>query len=1001
MVNIFSTRHTPYARLSNNFKQKMRIGGVTYPTATNYIYANMLKTPEYRLIISQARPQSTCTGEDGCSNHKRSKTACMAANCTYEFSSIGDQFSELYEQEQNNRRTNAIETALNAKLEQYPKLAQILLDTGNKSIIYVSPSKWMGTGGDANDGKNNYGKLLGAARDKLVGERDQRIRLKSEHVREDNIYRIYIAYTNMARLIRTGDNLDVYDGKTASEILTMMKDQDIEISYVPSKEVIVEEAKKKRYGVGPSEQGGILNPDMFIALKKPRVLSCMVRGKYLAKEREKKLQSCRGLILNMYCDYLLKRSAQFGDLDPEDYTKARNQQFKTVSKEVWYKAARDIENLYREGMLSESLSKEIDESIQCLNIPSEEEVKDAEEMVAAIRNSIKDEKQTSKMLYQTSDDKVLVFAGNPPSDDATYELNGLTPLDTDTGMIKIGGRAYPSITYYCIAVELANCCIGTQGTGETLPSKAYEMLKEKDSASFLKLSVLEDKLNKLKSKFYAKKLMNNAKVILQKKFDDRNRINQNVLLSTKKDELVWDDRNDPILGTKPPDKFNFVGKELMKLRDSIRRDRKRSGDLTDLQDVLSLKVLTKLFQNDFLKGWVNMRVRDMCNVILITKDYLYVKYKIIQELTPEFVTDVIDNVYQPCSHIVAVASEINSYPPDVFITMVQNYKSFLQFTNEPVKVLDILWKRVAVVIYYLIKHLENSTSNNIAIVLKNVEALASLPKNCPEIIPDKRENCIFSAILNIINGINTIDKSYGHQTGLKEVDFSTAVTILLNVNSLAEQQAKQRKTDKGPLPTIPPPPPVTKVTEEDIINIRAKFGGSPYFYNEDIINKVIEEIISLGQVPSDTELQFLFMNAEFTPPKTVFKPPSPPKNFLGPISIPNLPEEHKDELQKPPEEEDLEFEEDDDEEDLEFDVEYDDDDDDEDDPPFTPDPRISANIRQAFLYSDIDIENVGESLVFMVDDAINFVNSYKAISHKTKTNRINFFAVSNLGMSDI
>ena len=987
MINIFSTRHTPYARLSNNFKQKMRIGGISYPTVTNYIYANMLRTPEFKAIISRAKPQSTCTGSYGCSNHKRSKTACEAANCTYEFSSIGDQFSELYEQEQNNSRTNAIETALNAKLEQNPKLGQILLDTGNKIIKYVSPSKWMGTGGDANDGKNNYGKLLEAARDKLVGERDQRIRVKSEYAREENIYRIYIAYTNMARLIRAGDNLDEYDGKTALEILAKMKKNGIEISYVPDKKVVVEDAKKKRYGVGPRQLGGILNEDMFIALKAPKVLSVMVRGKYWEKEREKKLQSRPSLILNMYCDYLLKKSARFHDLDPKDYAKARSQQFKTVSREVWYKATRDIANLYDEGMLSESLSTEIDEMIKSLNIPSEEEVKDAMRMAAAIRRNIKDEEQTSKMLYQTSDDEVLVFAGDPPADDPTYKLKGLTPLDTDTGMIKIGGRAYPSITYYCIAVELANCCIGSQGSEYTLPSKAYEMLKEKDSDGFLKLRVLEDKLNKLKSEFYKEKLMNNAKVALQRKFDDKNRINQNVLLSTKKDELVWDDRNDPILGNKPPDKFNFVGKELMKLRDSIRRDRKRSGDLTDIQDVLSLKVLTKLFQNDFLKGWVNMRVRDMCNVILTMKDYLYVKYKITQELTPEFVTAVIDNVYQPCSHIVAVSSEINSYPPDVFITMVQNYKNFLQFTNEQVKVLNIIWKRVAVVIYYLIKHLENSTSNNIAIVLKKVEVLASLPKNCPEIIPNKRENCIFSAILNIISGINTIDNRYGQKTGLKEVDFNTAVTILLNVNSLTEQQAKQRKTDKDP-----PPPPVTKVTEEDIINIRAKFGGSPYFYNEDIINKVIEEIISLGQVPSDTELQFLFMNAEFTPPKTVFKPPSPPKNFLGPI--PNLPE-HKEEVQKPPDEEDLEFEDDDDEEDLEFE------DDDDEDPPFAPDPNISANIRKAFLDAGIIIENVAEALVFMVDDAINFVNSYKAISHKTKTNRINFFASPNWGISDI
>ena len=1050
MINIFSTRNTPYARLSNNFKQEMRIGGLSYPTVTNYIYANMLTTSTYKVIISRAKPRGMCTGKDGdCTKHKRSRVACEAANCTYEFSSVGNQFSVLYDEERNDRRKNAIETALISKLEQNLELAQTLLDTGNKPIIYVSLSKWMGTGGDANDGENNYGKLLEAARDKLVGERDQRIRVKNEHVREENIYLIYIAYSNMARLIRSGDNLDEYDGKTAPEIIKKMEDNEVIVSLVPGKEVIVADAKKKQYGVVPSGPGGILKPDMFVALRKPKVLSAMVRGRYLRNEREKKLRRVSSLILNMYCDYLLKKAFQrimseslskkIDELDQEDYDKARKQQLNTMSREKRNKTRMEIENLYNEGMLSESLSKKIDEAIKLLNIPSEEDIEDAESMVNAILENVGDEVQTSKMFSKSSSDRVLIWENDPPPTvDTTYNLKGLSPLD-DSTMINIGGKIYPSITYYCIAVELASCCIksrrGKKGYQNTLSSKAYEMLRVEGSDRFLDLRTLEKKLDRLGRQFYKEKLIKNTQEALNKKFE--NRLDQNVLLSTKENKLVWDDRNDPILGGYGPEAFNFVGKELMRMRTSIRANRKKSGDLGDLEEVLSLKVLNRLFQNDFLKGWFNMRVRDMCNVILAMKDYLFLKYTIKQELTPKFVASVIDDVYQPCSHIFAVASEIKSPVPVVFIRMVQNYKGFLQFTTDQEKVLDIMWKRLAVVIYYLVKHLETATSINIAIVLKKAEVLASLTKNCTKIIPDEKENCIFSALLNIISGINTVDKKlYGIKSGLQKIDFNTAVTILLNINSLAEQRAMQRKTSKGggdptDVPQTPPIPPVSRVTEEDIYEIRAKLSGAPYWYKNEVILKVIDEVTNAGQVPNDNILVMLAMAAEHQPSPTEndvnrtkrrpklrlrkrkktpdgLSPPSgePPDSWEElrlrreeDLELENGEGEEGEDLNAEPsfpfkrgdDEEDLEFE--DDIEDV-FDVEKEIDDNDEDDTSFTPDPVVSEKIRKAFLDAGVAIEDDDESFVFMVDDAIDFVNSYKLISNKMKTNRINFFAGS-------
>ncbi len=990
-INIFSTRNTPYARLSNNFRQDIYYRRVRYPTVTNFIYANMLQTPTYRVIMSRARPKSTCTGDEGCETHNRSKAACEAANCTYTTETVHDQFTELYDMEQDNRRKEAIETALNAKLARYPKLAELLLDTGNRPIVYVSRGKWMGTGGDTGEGRNEYGKLLMAARHKLVGERDQRIKTQNEEIREENMYLIYLAYTNLARLIRTSDSLDEYDGLTAPEILDKMKKKGIQVSEIPDKKYIVEEAKRNRYGMGPSAPGGVLKPDMFIAFKKPKVLSVMVNGRYLKEERKRKLRRVHGLILDMYCMYLLGKADQFQDLDPEDYAKATRQQLDTLSINQWRRTTVEIKDLYDKGMLSESLSKKIDAAIVSLNIPSEDETKDAEAMAEAIRKSINDEARPSRVFSRPSGKEVVIWEDDPLLDDPTYKLKGLSPLD-DSKIISIGGKIYPSITYYCIAAELADCCIKRRRkgvrVGDALPSEAYMILKE--GGRFKRLRPLESDLNRLKMQGYIEKLENNTREALKMKFDER--INQNILLSTKDNDLVWDDRRDPILGTQKPQEYNFVGKELMRIRARIRSERKASGDLGDLEEVLSLKVLTNVFQNGFLSGWFNMRVRDMCNVILAMKDYLYVKYDTEQKLTPKFVAAVIDDVYQPCSEIFGRAAEITSPAPDAFIRMIERYKGFLKFVgsdSDVEKVVDIMWKRLAVTIYYLMKHLKTSTSINISVILKKVEMLASLTKNCPKVIPDEKENCIFSAILNIVSGINTLNKRYGYGSGLHQVDFNAAVTILLNLNSLAEQRAMQRKMGgkEGRPDTPPPPPPTARITKDDEMEIRSKLSGAPGYYDEEIITSVIEELKRVGGVPDDDTLRHLAMATKYQePPGVNDKPLKRPQR--RPQRRPKMRKPQNDPLMAAPPVGDPsgDREEDDTEEEEE-----------EEDASFRPDRVISDNIRQAFLAAGVAIEDDDESFAYMVDNAISFVKSYREMNNKTKTNRINFFASPQWG----
>ena len=1006
-IKIFSTHNSPYARLSDNFRQDMIIDGVRYQTATNYIYSNMLSTPTWRTIIRRASPKSTCTGDDDCEKYQRSKTECIAANCTYKLSTVGDQFSQLYEEEKDNRRKEALELAVNAKLDQNKELADELLSTGNRPIVYVSRGKWMGKASPNDDGKNNYGKILMAARHRLRTEQNQQIRSENQHKQEEELYEIYLAYTNLQNLIRRGDNLNKYQGLTAPQVLKKMSEDGIEVSRVPDQEVIISEAKRKNYGVGPAPAGGILNNDMFMILKKPKVLTELVRGSYLGKERERKLNRVPGLILDMYCDYLLKKAEQFKDVKPEDYPKARRQQLDTLPLLERTNLSKELDNLYQRGMLSESLSKNIDDTIKGLDIPSAEDVNDANDMANAIRGSIRLTSQNIGLSSsRPSGTPVLVWEGDPPKSDPTYKLKGLSPLDSSV-LIRVQGKIYPSITYYCIVVEFTNCCIGLEkritGNETYIPEKAYNMLKVEGTGSFLGLRALERKLDRLSSEAYREKLMNNARTALRVKFRDRS--SQNVLLSTKNAKLIYDDRNDEILGSKKPEAFNFVGKELMRLREEIRKSRKDSGYMEDLGDVLSLKVLYTVFQNDFLRGWFNMRIRDMCSVIMVMKDYMYIKYKVLQNITPGFVTSVLDGVYQPCSTIFATAEDITVPPPSPFLHMVQKYKGFLGFIpsrEDQEKVLEIMWKRLAVIIYYLMKHLEQSTSNNIAIVLKKIEGLASLTKNCTKVLPNDKENCIFSALCNIIGGIHTLDKKYhGTDPQLKEVDFSAAVTILLNVNSLAEQRAMQRKMSTKVIKTEDEEPRESSgITDAYIESVRNRLSRD---YNEEVIVQVLEDVIRDGKVMDENQIDLIAMAHKYRstakPTNTPHRRPKLRSRRKKKGSEGFNPSDSEDEAEAPFEEE-LVFEE---EEDIVFsdgevELEFEEEEDvlEEEEETFVPDPTLTDKITQAFLSVGVAVEEE-EALMFMMDEAIQFVKSYSTMSSKMKTNRINFFASPHWG----
>ena len=95
---------------------------------------------------------------------------------------------------------------------------------------------------------------------------------------------------------------------------------------------------------------------------------------------------------------------------------------------------------------------------------------------------------------------------------------------------------------------------------------------------------------------------------------------------------------------------------------------------------------------------------------------------------------------------------------------------------------QIYWNRIAIMLGTLIKNINQPSSSNIRSALLEVEMLVSQNMNCVRIIEDEKENCIVSALLNLLTGIKEFKETFSTSPDLDEDDVKLAGSIILNSN---------------------------------------------------------------------------------------------------------------------------------------------------------------------------------------------------------------------------
>ena len=754
-IKIFNPSSKPFGCLSNNHKQKrlsaynVKIDNASCITLTNYIYANLLKENMNKKIV--------CAEKD--------------------YTKVKKVYTDLNNSEIFKVLKQSIMTALDVMFKNSVELSNLLLSTKNSDIKYMS--NFLGTESTDLD-KNLYGICLKEQRQKLIFEMKQKEKIINKEKELQFNYQIYIAYKGLTTLVESGVDIRHFLKKNIEDIIKELGKEKLEKSYM-SKTNFVEQYNTKKPVIMEIKE----------LYEYPQNLVPYILKIQLPLLLEKNDRKRKKRIFSMYADYLLDR--KFKHVDVKDYEEAKSQHFSTPEFLVM---ATDLEDrlfeLYTEGMLSDNLCTDIDNDslIKSYSFPTKKDVKDA------IDYPLSYDKQDDKDSFdRQTTDVIFVFPPSLEQLDPIYndhlKYTSFSPLSFFKTPLKIEAFSYISVLHYIIVKLLVHIGID-QNT-------AYKYILNRDAVhgKYTKENFISPVKAILiyrtqKQKLYKDNLIKYTVAGLKTKFLE-NRVLQDFLLATDNAKLIYDDNDNIILK-------DIVGDELMKIRKEIRENRK----INDKFDLLTTNDITYIFQNDsFMNNWIQKRVFDSCKTLTIMKEYLKNKYRKDVPISPIFTEMVLDNIYQPCSEVYGVAHEIKAIAPEYFIKMVQN-------CNIPVnkKVVDVIWKRLAVIIYYLINHIKtkNKTTTikvkDISSEIVRAQELINSIYLCQIIITDNEyDNCIASAIINLICGIFNYNKKMSKSIiSITEYDVQAAVSIILEttipketiLNTQDEEEAKEK-----------------------------------------------------------------------------------------------------------------------------------------------------------------------------------------------------------------
>lgn len=368
-----------------------------------------------------------------------------------------------------------------------------------------------------------------------------------------------------------------------------------------------------------------------------------------------------------------------------------------------------------------------------------------------------------------------------------------------TGMLNIDGYNFPSVTHYIFFRLLANLSArflvlrdiaGQEIRMKDISTKrrAYLLLLvdpidaiANTSQDFRSPEAIMKDYDERSNESYLTTIKENAVRAMSVKFESR--VFQDLLLDTGDATLVYTDRDSSILGIGVDGKGqNFVGKFLMDLRSKILRER-GMYDVTLLTEEDVAKVM---FSDEGLRNWLITRVSDTCSAVNTVRNYMYQKHGVDQKLTAPFVRHVLNDIYYPCAHLYSMSEQITMKAPGYFKGILKQRPGWKEAPND---VVNVVWKRIAVMIYLIVTETESKSAASVLTLLKKASGIISQEALCQPVCEGlpKSLNCVVSAIINIMKGLGELNVRLGYEWVADEVDVKTATELILDRSVIIDQ----------------------------------------------------------------------------------------------------------------------------------------------------------------------------------------------------------------------
>lgn len=769
---IFDPKEHPFGFLSDNCPYSIPIKHQTWPTVTNYIYASLLHYPTNKNIV-----RNTSIRE------------------------IKDVTNELLREEITMRVSQAIQQALNAKMaDPSGHFLEALVKTENRPIEYRQPEE------EQDDIPALLVKYLYQARHVYKVGKNNIERGEKIQERMNDIYERYFARKIIMESINSLEDIRKYYNKTPKEIIKISGK-----TIIPeAKDAVIEKEIKKNHPNIIEDIAYVDHPDSLV----PSIMM-----EYIGFYAEKRSAELRIKILDFYLDYILGK--EYRTLSPDQYPTAKKEQLQQLSVEKRVKYANIIWELYRQGNLSGSWSTQADYIVDDWYIPTQEEIITFQNY--AMPEPTEKPNFSHKFVPRalTGAPAIIYSVDKPIVSAENKQFLPLSPYYDE--MFDINGYKFRTIWQYIYAILLSNVTDGF--------STAYKnFIYNSDKQEFLSKADVEKIYMQKTQEHRNKTLVDAAKIALEIKFEFKDMAD--ILIMTGNAKLIWNDPSEHVLGVGENGRGeNQVGQILERIRHDINEERKKYGDV-DKEINVALENINELFRRDlFIYQWFNMRIADMCKIIRIIKHYAETRFdsqifksspqssngssiqllsldssstsqdefdvfgqkQSIQEskkkpkkieITPEFVSTVLDKIYQPCSYVYKTAENVTANAPDIISNMVRNNE---EFTKISPAIIEVIWKRLAVLLFNAINLVKHKTMKNIREVISIAEQLARLDDQIyTEFADSRQDNRIITAILNVIQRIIDFNKYQGYydssSVNIGSIEVKTAIRIILGAN---------------------------------------------------------------------------------------------------------------------------------------------------------------------------------------------------------------------------